>query len=56
MARQHHALNGHEFDETAGDNGGQKSLACEHAVHEGAKRWTQLSGGIRTTKECVQGN
>jgi len=27
MARQYHQLNGHEFEHTAGDNGGQRSLA-----------------------------
>ena len=26
--RQHHQLNGHEFDQSPGDSGGQKSLAC----------------------------
>ena len=28
MAREHHCLNGHEFEQTLGDSGGQKSLAC----------------------------
>ena len=28
MVRQHHQLNGHEFEQTPGDNGGQESLAC----------------------------
>ena len=28
MVRWHHCLNGHEFEETLGDSGGQRSLAC----------------------------
>ena len=28
MARQYHRLNGHEFEKTPGDSGGQRSLAC----------------------------
>ena len=28
IVRQHHQLNGHEFDQSPGDSGGQKSLAC----------------------------
>ena len=28
MVRQHHQLNGHEFEQTLGDTGGQRSLAC----------------------------
>ena len=28
MVRQHHQLNGHEFELTLGDTGGQGSLAC----------------------------
>ena len=27
-ARQHHWFKGHESEQTLGDNGGQKSLAC----------------------------
>ena len=27
MVRQHHRLNGHEFEPTPGDSGGQRSLA-----------------------------
>ena len=25
---EHHQLNGHEFEQTVGDDGGQRSLAC----------------------------
>ena len=25
---QHHQLNGHEFEQTLGDNGGQRNLEC----------------------------
>ena len=28
MVRQHHQLNGHEFEQTLGDSEGQGSLAC----------------------------
>ena len=28
MVRWHHQLNGHEFEQTLGDSGGQGSLAC----------------------------
>ena len=28
MVRQHHLLNGHEFEQTLGDNEGQGRLAC----------------------------
>ena len=28
MVRQHHQLNGHEFEKTLGDSGGQRSLVC----------------------------
>ena len=33
MVRQHHWLNGHEFEQTPGNSGGQGSLACSHGVH-----------------------
>ena len=28
MVRQHHRLNGHEFEQTPGDSGEQRSLVC----------------------------
>ena len=28
MAKWHHQLNGHEFEQTSGDSGGQRSLVC----------------------------
>ena len=28
MVRYHHQLNGHECEQTPGDSGGQRSLAC----------------------------
>ena len=28
MVRWHHQLNGHEFEQTPGDSGGQRSLMC----------------------------
>ena len=32
MAGWHHQLNGHEFEQTPGDNEGQGSLATVHGV------------------------
>ena len=37
MVRQHHWLNGHELEQTPGDSGGQKSLAC--CSPWGCKEW-----------------
>ena len=28
MVKQHHQLDGHEFEQAPGDSGGQRSLAC----------------------------
>ena len=28
IVRYHHPLNGHEFEQTLGDSGGQRSLTC----------------------------
>ena len=28
MVKQHHRLDGHEFEQTPGDSGGQRSLVC----------------------------
>ena len=28
MVREHRRLNGHEFEQTPGDSGGQRSLVC----------------------------
>ena len=28
IARKHHPLSGHEFEQTPGDNGGQRNLVC----------------------------
>ena len=38
MARWHHQLNGHEFEQALGDGEGQGSLHA--AVHVVAKSWT----------------
>ena len=46
MVRQHHCLNGHEWEQTPGDSGGQKSLAA--AVHGLAKSRTWLSNWTPT--------
>ena len=28
MVREHHQLNGHDYEQTLGNNGGQRSLVC----------------------------
>ena len=33
MVRQHHQLSGHEFEQTPGDSGGQRSLVCSSPLH-----------------------
>ena len=33
MVRQHHQLNGHEFEQTPGDSGGQRSLTLPTKIH-----------------------
>ena len=40
MVGRHHQLNGHEFEQTPGESGGQKSLHA--AIHWVTKSWTQL--------------
>ena len=37
MIRQHHRLNGHEFEQTPGDSGRQRSLGCYSPCHR--KDW-----------------
>ena len=34
MVGWHHQLNGHEFEQTLGDIGGQRNLVCVHVVAE----------------------
>ena len=34
MVGWHHGLDGHEFEQTLGDSGGQRSLAAVHGVAE----------------------
>ena len=46
MAAWHHRLNGHEFEQTLGDSGGQRSLAS--TVNEVVKSWTWLSDLTKT--------
>ena len=41
MVRQHHPFNGHEFEQTLGDSGGQRTWQA--AAHEVAKSQTQVS-------------
>ena len=40
MVRQHHQLNGHEFEQTLGDSEGQGSLVCYNP-------WTQSMQRVR---------
>ena len=40
MVGWHYKLNGHEFEQAAGDDDRQGSLACVHGV---AKNWTLIS-------------
>ena len=40
MVGWHHQLNGHEFEQSLGDSGGQRSLVCY--IHGAAKESTQL--------------
>ena len=51
MVRQHHQVNGHEFEQTLGDTEGQGSGAC-FSPQGTANSQTQLSGRTTTnTKE-----
>ena len=54
MVRQHHWFNGHEFEQTSGDSGGQERRRS--AVHGVANSWTQLSNWTTTAiyKEGVK--
>ena len=53
MVRWHHLLNGHEFGQTPGDSGGQRSLACcssqgrrvEHNLATGQHQHTYIWQG-----------
>ena len=47
MVGWHHQLNGHEFEQTPGDNEGQE--AWRAAVDGVAKSWTQLIDSTTTT-------
>ena len=47
MVGWHHWLNGHEFEQTPEDSGGQRSL--ERYSHGVANSWTWLSDWITTT-------
>ena len=49
MVRQHHQLNGHEFEQILGDSEGQRGQVA--VVHGIAKSWTRLTDW--TTKNNV---
>ena len=55
MVAWHHLLNGHEFEQTPGDNQVQGRLACcspwHAAAHEVSKRQTQLNNWTTTTSQ-----
>ena len=48
MAGWHHQFNGHVFEQTPGDSGGQEVLWA--AIHGVAKSWTWLSNWTTTVK------
>ena len=51
MVRQHHLLNGHEFEQAQGDSEGQGSLACCRPWgHQKSDTTEQLNSNI--TIEC----
>ena len=52
MVRQQHWLNGHEFEQTPGDSGGQRSWCA--AVHGVAKSRTWLSNWTNIRKKHSQ--
>ena len=48
MARWHHQLNGHEFEQSLGDNEGQGSLACSSPwSHKEQDTTEQLNNNMR---------
>ena len=49
MVGQHHRLNGHEFDQTLGDDEAQWSLACCNPW--GLKEWDTTKGWDNKTKQ-----
>ena len=49
MVGWHHPLNGHGFEQTLGDSGGQRSLVCCLELNGVTKTWTQLSESTATT-------
>ena len=53
MIRQHHQLNGHEFEQTPGGGGGQRSLACcspwGRKELDTTQQLSNNSSGIRTS-------
>ena len=53
MASWHHQLNGHEFEQTLGDNKGQGSLAC--CCPWVTKSWTWLSDWTTTSVNYLEG-
>ena len=49
MARWHHRLNGHEFEQAPGDGEGQESLACCSTwAHKESDMTKQLNSNIHT--------
>ena len=49
MVGWHHPLNGHGFEQTLGDSGGQRSLVCCLELNGVTKTWTRLSESTATT-------
>ena len=54
MARQHHQLNGHKFEQTLGDSGEQRTWGA--AVHGVTKSQTRLSDCTTATTSTKQIN
>ena len=54
MVRQHHQLNGHEFEETPGDSEGQGCLVCcSPVVHKEQDMTQQLKTTTTTTTTTI---
>ena len=51
MVRQHHQLNGHEFEQTLGDNEGQGSPVL--VLQSMGQSWTQLSDLTKTMNNKI---
>ena len=53
MVGWHHGLNGHEFEQTAGDGEGQRSLACCSSWGRQESDTTERLNNNRSEKEAI---